>query len=134
MKSAFSISQRVCTALALSLSTALLAAQEPAAQQSASPSTLTANASQPNEPTLTLRSQKALESFEPPADEEYTLGAGDEITLDFPGQPELAGKHIIGPDGMITLNLAGAVHVAGLTRATAQKAIVDTLSKYYTDL
>jgi len=129
MKSGFSFTQLACTALALGLSAASLTAQEPAV-----PSGSMTNAPQANEPTLTLRNQKALESFEPPANEEYTLGAGDEITLDFPGQAELAGKHIIGPDGMITLNLAGPVHVADLTRAAAQKAILDALSKYYTDL
>jgi polysaccharide export outer membrane protein len=67
-------------------------------------------------------------------DEEYTLGAGDGITLDFPGRPELDGKRIVGPDGMITLPIVGAVHVADLTRQAAGNAIIDHLSKYYTDL
>jgi len=85
-------------------------------------------------PILTVRDQKALESFEPPLHEEYTLGAGDEITLDFPGRPELAGKKTVGPDGMITLPLAGSVHVADLTREAAGIAIAASLNKFYTDL
>jgi len=129
-------------ALAFVIVTALdCAAQQPGAQ-SASPS----NPSPPQTsapsskqlpvggPILTVRDQKALESFEPPLHEEYTLGAGDEITLDFPGRPELAGKRTVGPDGMVTLPLAGSVHVADLTRESAGTAIVASLSKFYTDL
>jgi polysaccharide export outer membrane protein len=81
-----------------------------------------------------MRNQKALESFEPAEDEEYTLGAGDELTLSFAGRPELDGKITIGPDGVITLKYAGSVHLADLTREEAEKAITDTLSKFYNDL
>ena len=92
------------------------------------------NGQQPADPALTIRSEKSAADAEPPANEEYTLGAGDQISLDFPGRPELAGKHTIGPDGRITLLLAGPVHVAGLTRIQAAKAITDSLSTFYTDL
>jgi polysaccharide export outer membrane protein len=124
----------------MTLSVAPLAAQSPAQQPDASPSpasapssNLAATAAEPNNPTLTLRNQKTLESFEPAADEEYRLGAGDEIALDFQGRPELAGIHTIGPDGMITLNVAGSVRIADLTREEASKAIAVALSKYYID-
>jgi len=92
------------------------------------------NGQQSADPALTIRSEKSAADAEPPANEEYTLGAGDQISLDFPGRPELAGKHTIGPDGRITLLLAGPVHVAGLTRIQAAKAITDSLSTFYTDL
>lgn len=132
MKSILSLKQGACTALAFSLCAATLAAQQPATQQPPLPPA--ANGTQPTDPALTIRNQKVLENFEPAVNEEYTLGAGDEITLDFPGRPELAGKKTVGPDGMITLSLAGAVHVADLTREVAGKAITDALSKYYNDL
>lgn len=93
-----------------------------------------ANPHEPSEPVLTLRDQKALENFEPAANEEYTLGAGDEISLDFPGRPELDDKTTVGPDGLITLKMAGAVRVADLTRVAAGKAVTDALAKYYNDL
>jgi polysaccharide biosynthesis/export protein len=134
MKSAFSPIQLTCAMLALGLSASSLHGQLPSAQPSTSPSTFATVTQQPIEPTLTLRDQKALESFEPAANEEYTLGAGDEITLDFPGRPELAGKKTVGPDGMITLPLADSVHVADLTRKAAGEAISKALSKYYADL
>jgi polysaccharide export outer membrane protein len=136
MKSRYATLQLTCAALAIGLSAAQLTAQSPAQQPDAAPapaSNLAATAVEPNDPTLTLRNQKALESFEPAADEEYRLGAGDEIALDFPGRPELAGIHTVGPDGMITLNVAGSVRIADLTREEAGKAIAAALSKYYTD-
>ena len=88
---------------------------------------------QPN-PTLKLSPIEALRKFEPPADEEYTLGAGDEISIQFPGRPELASKDVIGPDGRMTLPLAGPIKLADLTREAAGQKIVDALSAYYTNL
>jgi polysaccharide biosynthesis/export protein len=85
-------------------------------------------------PQLKLSPDKQLQKFEPSADEEYQLGAGDEISLDFPGRPELSKKYIVGPDGRITLPIAGPLMVANLTRAAAAKAIVDALSTDYTNL
>jgi polysaccharide export outer membrane protein len=128
-----------CAALALTLSAASLTAQQPGTQAASqpvvqAPATVESASAQPNEPTLTMRNQKALETFEPAENEEYTLGAGDELTLSFAGRPELDGKTTIGPDGVITLKYAGSVHVADLTREDAEKAITGTLSKFYNDL
>jgi polysaccharide export outer membrane protein len=135
MKSLNALAQIAGVALALGTCTVPLSAQQPVEQTSPVPSVNTsavaATSTQSVEPSLTLRNQKALESFEPAANEEYRLGAGDQITLDFPGRIELTGTHTIGPDGMITLNIAGAVHVADLTREEAAKAITDALAKYY---
>ena len=44
----------------------------------------------PTDPTLKLRTAEALRQFEPATDEEYTLGAGDEISIQFPGRSELS--------------------------------------------
>ena len=62
------------------------------------------------------------------------LGPGDEISLDFPGRPELNGKKVVGPDGRITLSLAGALNVADKNRNEVAKLVVDALSPYYKDL
>jgi polysaccharide export outer membrane protein len=85
-------------------------------------------------PKLELSPIETLRKFEPAPDEEYTLGAGDEISIQFPGRPELASRNVIGPDGRITLPLAGPIKIADLTRDAAAKEISATLSTYYTNL
>ena len=87
-----------------------------------------------SDPALSLRSEKAAADAEPAENEEYTLGAGDSITLDFPGRPELTGAHTLGPDGRITIPLAGSVRISDMTRTQAGNAIIAALSNFYTDL
>lgn len=124
--------------LALGFHSAVLTAQQPTGDPdpSAIPVTVPLNAPQTGGPALSVRSDDILKSFEPAANEEYTLGAGDVISLDFPGHPDLtaAAKQTIGPDGRITLPVAGSVHIAGLSRGDAQAAIVKAMSDFYTDL
>lgn len=86
------------------------------------------------DPQLKPNPLEALRKFEPSADEEYRLGRGDEITVDMSGRPELEAKLIVGPDGRISLPLAGEVRVAGLTRHESAKALESALSAYYSNL
>jgi polysaccharide export outer membrane protein len=86
------------------------------------------------EPQLKQNPLDVLRNFEPPPDEEYRLGRGDEITVDFAGRPDLQAKLVIGPDGRITLPLAGDLMMAGLTRPQAARAIQNALSTYYENL
>jgi len=87
-----------------------------------------------SDPKLSLDASKILQSFEPAAGSEYTIGSGDLISLDFPGRPELAGPKVVGPDGRITLPLVGAIDVADRTRSQIASVIVSALSPYYQDL
>ncbi|HWE84233.1 MAG TPA: polysaccharide biosynthesis/export family protein [Terracidiphilus sp.] len=75
-----------------------------------------------------------MRKFEPAADEEYQLGRGDEIQIDFAGRPELQAKLTVGPDGRITLPLAGELMLAGATRSDAAKKIETALSPFYANL
>jgi polysaccharide biosynthesis/export protein len=86
------------------------------------------------DPQLKINPLETLRNFEPSADEEYRLGKGDEITVDFTGRPDLLAKLVVGPDGRITLPLAGDLMLAGLTRAEAAKTIDTALSAYYQNL
>jgi polysaccharide export outer membrane protein len=88
----------------------------------------------PYSPHLQTNPYQKLRDFEPAADEEYRLGKGDEITVDFAGRPDLLAKLVVGPDGRISLPLAGDLMLSGLTRAEAAKVIVNALSTYYTNL
>jgi polysaccharide export outer membrane protein len=85
-------------------------------------------------PQLKQSPSKLLQKFEPAANEEYTLGPGDEISLDFPGRAELSGKRIVGPDGRITLSLVGSLAVADKNREEVAKLVVDALTPYYKEL
>jgi polysaccharide export outer membrane protein len=85
-------------------------------------------------PELRTNPLDKLRNFEPPADEEYRLGKGDEITVDFSGRPEMMAKLVVGPDGRITLPLAGELMLAGKTRKEAGKLIDTLLAPYYTNL
>lgn len=86
------------------------------------------------DPQLKTSPLETLRNFEPASDEEYRLGRGDEIIVDFVGRADLAAKLVIGPDGRITLPLAGDLMLAGKTREQAAKDIDAALSSYYTNL
>jgi polysaccharide biosynthesis/export protein len=88
----------------------------------------------PANPTLKQNPLETLRKFEPSPDEEYQLGKGDEITVNFAGRPDMQTKPIVGPDGRISLPLAGDILVAGLTRPQAAAAIQSALANYYTNL
>jgi polysaccharide export outer membrane protein len=88
----------------------------------------------PADPQLKINPLETLRDFEPAADEEYRLGRGDEITVDFTGRQDLMAKLVVGPDGRITLPLAGDLMLAGQTRTEAAKAIDTALAAYYQNL
>jgi polysaccharide export outer membrane protein len=116
------------------LTAAWMSAPAQAQTQIAPPASTQQGQANPPNPTLKPNPLEAMRKFEPPADEEYRLGKGDEITVDFAGRPEMQAKLVVGPDGRITLPLAGDIMLAGLTRADAAQAIVKALSSYYSNL
>jgi polysaccharide export outer membrane protein len=85
-------------------------------------------------PALPYNPQVALQALAASADAPYQLGRGDAISVDAIGRPELSGKHIIGPDGKVTIPIAGAVEVADLTRDQAAGAIEHALDPYYKEV
>lgn len=76
----------------------------------------------------------AIAAFRSQVPPEYRLGDGDQITIEVIGRPELSGQQIVGPDGQITLPVAGSVKLRDMTRDEAANAITRTLSRYYTDV
>jgi polysaccharide export outer membrane protein len=112
------------------------AAQDPAQVQAQIEARIRAQeaAQKSPEPSLKENPLDTLRKFEPGADDEYRLGKGDEITVDFSGRPEMQAKLVVGPDGRISLPLAGEVMLANLTRSEAAKAVETALTKYYANL
>jgi len=70
-------------------------------------------ANQPPDPQLKLNPVEAIRAFEPPADEEYRLGGGDELQIDSVGRPELQAKTVVGPDGRVSLPVVGSISLSG---------------------
>ncbi len=87
--------------------------------------------SSPQSPDLKRNPVTALQTYEEPSNEEYVLGSGDEISIDFAGRPELSCKRVVGPDGRISIAPAGSILVAEQTRAAAAAAISSAMSTYY---
>ena len=81
-----------------------------------------------------ISTAEIIRRFEGPRVDSYTLGEGDEITIEVWNHPELSGKHVIGPDGKITVPVAGVLPVAKLSREDAQISIAKALEKFYADL
>ncbi|KAA3606639.1 MAG: sugar transporter [Calditrichaeota bacterium] len=67
-------------------------------------------------------------------EQDYKLGPGDQLELLVSLRPELTGQYLVGPDGTITVPLAGEIMVEGLTRTVAQQTIKETLLEYYDSL
>jgi polysaccharide biosynthesis/export protein len=126
-------SSMTVVSLLLAAASGICAGQQGTAAPSASAQAAT-HAQEPPDPQLKPNPLEALRKFEPPADEEYRLGRGDEITVDFAGRPELQAKLVVGPDGRITLPLAGEVMVANLTREQAAGKVEQALAAYYANL
>jgi polysaccharide biosynthesis/export protein len=83
---------------------------------------------------LSTRPLEALRQLEGSGDQEYTIGDGDELDIQVVGRPELSGTQLVGPDGKLTLPLAGSFEVRNMTREAAAKGIAEVLQRYYTSL
>lgn len=78
--------------------------------------------------------EEIVKNFSAPAMNDYSLFPGDEIFVEIWGHTELSGKHIVGPDGRITLPVYGPIFVSDLSREAAQTAIANALGKFYADV
>jgi len=76
--------------------------------------------------------REALAAFEAESDPVYRLGEGDHIDVQIWNRPELSGKHIIGPDGLITVPLLGSMKINAMTREEAASSIGNAYKPFYT--
>jgi polysaccharide biosynthesis/export protein len=81
--------------------------------------------------TNRLSSLDLIRRFEGAPETIYHLGTGDEITIEVWNRPELSGKHIVGPDGFVSMPLIGSVKVGGLSRDEAPAKIAGLYATYY---
>ena len=80
---------------------------------------------------IEMPSKEVLAQFEAEADPVYRLGEGDHITVTVWSRPELSGKHIIGPEGFITVPVVGSMRISEKTREGASDEITKALAVYY---
>jgi polysaccharide biosynthesis/export protein len=73
----------------------------------------------------------ALRELEANVDPIYRLGAGDQVNLQVVGRPDISGRHVLGPDGVITVPVAGPVSLEALTRTEAGDEVRKALDRYY---
>jgi polysaccharide biosynthesis/export protein len=76
---------------------------------------------------------KSLSEFEGTQPGIYTMGPGDEITVTVWGHDDLSGKHIIGPDGRVSIPIVGSQQLAYLTPDEAGRRITKALATDYLD-
>ncbi len=122
--------------LASFLRALLLAASCALAACSSLPNVPTSNAGKVFSPAeksekIDFVDREALAAFEAPVDPVYRLGEGDHVSLQVWGRPELTAKHVIGPDGRITLPLAGPIRLTDTTREEAASQVSKALGRYY---
>jgi polysaccharide export outer membrane protein len=79
-----------------------------------------------------LMSKEELALLEESNNPIYRIGSGDVIRLDVFGRAEVSGKHIVGPDGKISVPLAGDIPVGERTREEARDLVVQSLRTYFT--
>lgn len=76
---------------------------------------------------------EAIRRIDESLPKEYLLGPGDVVEIEVLDQPDLSGRHTIGPDGTLTLPLVGELAVESLTRGQAAEAVREALSEFYRD-
>ena len=74
-----------------------------------------------------------LAELEAPVDPVHRLGAGDVVQVQVWGRPELSGRHVVGPDGVISVPVAGPTKVGLLTREEAASRVRSGLDRFYVD-
>ena len=52
------------------------------------------------------------------------------LKLELPGQQQINGEHLVGPDGTVNLGIYGTVYVAGLTTDVARATIEAHLKQF----
>jgi polysaccharide export outer membrane protein len=80
-----------------------------------------------------MASKADLAALEEGVDGDYRIGPGDVLRVDVFARPELSGRHVVGPDGRITVPLIGEVPIGEATREEAVQALNLKLRVYFTN-
>jgi polysaccharide biosynthesis/export protein len=78
-----------------------------------------------------MASKADLALLEDAGDLAYRIGAGDVLRVDVFGRPEVSGRHVVGPDGRITMPLVGPMALGDLTREEGVQLLDRALRAFY---
>ena len=84
-----------------------------------------------NEKTLSFNTAEALAAFNSPPPPSYEIGPGDQLSITVWERPELSGEHVVGPDGYISLPVAGPIQLAGLGREESHARVRGAFAEFY---
>lgn len=132
MKGMHLLPRTLAAALAASLAL-LLGCARPHANPGAATGRGAASPFKPSEKTSSaaLMSKEDLALLEESSNPVYRIGSGDVVRVDVFGRPEVSGKHVVGPDGHITMPIAGDLSVGERTREEARSLIDERLRLYF---
>ena len=81
--------------------------------------------------TVSYADRAALAELDAEVDPVYVLGAGDHLSVQVLGRPEMTARHVMGPDGRISMPLVGTLRLATLTREEAAATVETALQRYF---
>ena len=67
------------------------------------------------------------------SDDSYIVGVADSLLISVWKEPDFSGPVVVRPDGVITVPVAGDIHVAGLTTTQVQEQITEKLKGIVTE-
>jgi polysaccharide export outer membrane protein len=76
---------------------------------------------------------ESLAELEGTIDPVYRLGPGDVLQVQVWGRPELSGRHVVGPDGVISVPMVGSAKIGTLTREEATLQVKQKFDRFYID-
>lgn len=79
-----------------------------------------------------LMSKEELALIEESSQPVYRIGSGDVVRVEVFGRPEVSGKHVVGPDGHISVPLVGEVSLGDHTREEVRAMLTERMRKYFT--
>jgi len=79
-----------------------------------------------------LMSKEDLALIEESSNPVYRIGSGDVLRVEVFGRPEVSGKHIVGPDGKITVPMAGDIRLGEQTREEGKALLTERLRTFFT--
>lgn len=88
--------------------------------------------SEKDRPSLTYASEATINSLKDSTNKSYLIGPGDILELEMvPDQEVINREYKVGPDGNISIFLAGQQKLDGLSLREAENKIKTSLNKYY---